>query len=102
MNVLFTFALAAILALPPALVAQGAIASSPSQDPRGLFSNTVPQQPDNGSKKGKRNMAKPKKVKKSSCVSPPPGSGLEDYCKNPYWAPITDWNYIQSNQSGGW
>jgi hypothetical protein len=102
MNALFTLALAAILALPPALVAQGTNASSPSQNPRGSSSNTVPQQPDNGSKKGKQNKAKPKKVKKSSCVSPPPDSGLEDYCKNPYWAPIRDWNYIQSNQGGGW
>jgi hypothetical protein len=51
-------------------------------------------------KKSRHSKKKEKKtatVKKSDCVPPPAGSGLIDYCKNPYWEPIQDWNYIQSN-----
>jgi len=98
-NILIAFALAAVLALPPALVAQERFdtsSASPnppvtSSSPTGSASNKIKQKKDKG-----------KKVKKSNCVSPPPGSGLTDYCKNPYWRqPNMDWQYIQSNQSGG-
>jgi hypothetical protein len=99
-NVLFAFALAAVLALPPALAAQERFdASSASQDPPVTSSSPAQQQTGNASNKTKQKKDKGKKVKKSNCVSPPPGSGLTDYCKNPYWRqPNMDWQYIQSNQ----
>jgi hypothetical protein len=98
MKILSTFALAAILALPPALAAQEGNASSPSQNSPTVPSATAPQQPEVGTKKDKQK--KLRKVKKNNCVSPPSDSGLPDYCRNPYWEP-KDWVYIMNNQSGG-
>jgi hypothetical protein len=102
-NVLFAFALAVVLALPPALVAQErSDASSASQNPPLTSSSPAQQQAGSASNKTKQKKDKGKRVKKSNCVSPPPGSGLTDYCKNPYWKqPNMDWLYIQSNQGGG-
>lgn len=103
MNVLLAFALAAVLALPPALVAQERFdTSSASQNPPVTSSSPAQQQTGSASNKTKQKNDKGKKVKKSNCVSPPLGSGLTDYCKNPYWRqPNMDWQYIQSNQGGG-
>ena len=98
MKSLVTIALAGLLALPVALNAQAGNASSPAQNAPAAPSAgnttaenpTVKSQPSNAGKKSK------KKLKKSSCVSPPADSGLPDYCKNPYWYP-QDWDYIKNN-----
>jgi len=108
MSSLLMFVLAAMLAFPPG--ADSGQTNTPAQNAptAAAPSATAPadasaQPPDKdkaskqaGKKENKKE--KKKKVKKSSCVSPPPDSGLPDYCKNPYWQP-KDWIYIMNNAS---
>ena len=108
MSSLLIFVVAAILALPPGAgsgktnaPAQNAPAAAAPSSTVPADAGAQPQQPgaDKTSKqagKKENKKEKKKKVKKSSCVSPPPDSGLPDYCKNPYWEP-KDWIYIMNN-----
>jgi hypothetical protein len=102
MKSLVTVSLAVFLVLPVGLSAQAGNANPPAQAPATSGAGNAPaentsakpSQPLTDSHKSK------KKVKKSSCVSPPADSGLPDYCRNPYWNP-KDWDYIRSNNSPG-
>jgi len=108
MSSFLIFVVAAMLALPPGAdsgkanaTAQNAptAAAPPSTAPAGASAQPRPPDTDKTSKqagKKENKKEKKKKIKKSSCISPPPDSGLPDYCKNPYWEP-KDWLYIMNN-----
>jgi hypothetical protein len=99
MSSLVSFVLVAVLAFSPALAAENAKGNTPSQNPPAVPTDS--KQVQSGASETQQPVTKQKKpnvkkVKKSSCVSPPADSGLPDYCKNPYWEP-KDWNYIMMN-----
>ena len=104
MRSLSSLMLFAVLAFSPALAAENLKGNSASQNPPAAPTASTQlqsgasetQQPVTASQPAKQKNPKVKKVKKSSCVSPPAGSGLPDYCKSPYWDP-KDWNYISIN-----